>query len=199
MFLRQLAAVLILPVNVLIVIPGLLFLRCRQKRAGRLLPAAVTPLTKTLGGLLVLAGLPLLTWTIREFDRGGQGTLAPWDPPKRLVVYGPYRHVRNPMISAVMAILFGQALLLNNLCQLAWAVFFSLGNLLYIRRSEEPGLERRFGAAYRRYRRNVPRWLPRLRPWEPNSSGRGDWAVVRPFAKSLQNRYNKLSDINLQR
>ena len=165
MLLRQLVSVLILPVNVLLVVPGLIFLRCRGKRAARLVPATTLPITRSLGGLLALAGLPMLIWTIREFGRVGQGTLAPWDPTRKLVVRGPYRHVRNPMISAVMAILFSQALLLNSLCHLAWAIFFSLGNMLYIPRSEEPGLERRFGEDYRRYKRHVPRWLPRLRPW----------------------------------
>jgi protein-S-isoprenylcysteine O-methyltransferase Ste14 len=167
MLLRQLASVLILPVNVLLVVPSLIFMRCRAKRAGRLAPAAVLSFSHILGGLLVLAGLPMLFWTIREFGRSGQGTLAPWDPTQKLVVQGPYRHVRNPMISAVMAILFGQALLLNSLCHLAWATVFSLGNVLYIPRSEEPGLERRFGDDYRRYKQHVPRWLPRLRPWSP--------------------------------
>jgi len=166
-FFRQLAAVLSLPVNALLVVPGLLFLRCRDRRATQLAPAAILPFTRSLSGLLILGGLPMLFWTIREFGRSGLGTLAPWDPTQKLVVRGPYRHVRNPMISAVMAILFGQALLFNSLCQLAWATFFSLGNMIYIPRSEEPGLERRFGDDYRRYKQHVPRWLPRLRPWPP--------------------------------
>jgi protein-S-isoprenylcysteine O-methyltransferase Ste14 len=55
--------------------------------------------------------------------------------------------------------------------QLAWAAFFSLGNLLYIPRSEEPGLERRFGDDYRRYKQHVPRWLPRWRPWGDKPGG----------------------------
>jgi protein-S-isoprenylcysteine O-methyltransferase Ste14 len=167
MLLRQLLSVLILPFNVLLVIPGLLFLRCRGKRTVVLAPKAALPSTNGLGGLMVLAGLPMLFWTIREFGRSGQGTLAPWDPTQKLVVHGPYRHVRNPMISAVMAILFGQALLLNSLCHLAWATFFSLGNMLYISRSEEPGLERRFADDYRRYKQQVPRWLPRFYRWRP--------------------------------
>ena len=165
MLLRQLAAILILPFNVLLVIPGLLFLRCRGRSGSRLFPAAALPLTRVSGGLLIFAGLTLLTWTIRDFGRIGQGSLAPWDPPQKLVVRGPYRHVRNPMISAVIAILFGQALLLNSLCHLAWATLFSLGNTLYIPRSEEPGLERRFGDDYRGYKQNVPRWLPRPGPF----------------------------------
>jgi protein-S-isoprenylcysteine O-methyltransferase Ste14 len=167
-----LASVLILPFNVLLVIPGLLFLRCRGKQATRLAPAAAVPITRILGTLLVVGGLPMMFWTIREFGRSGQGTLAPWDPAQKLVVHGPYRHVRNPMISTVMVALFGQALLLNNLCQLAWATFFSLGNMLYIPRSEETGLERRFGDEYARYKRHVPRWVPQLRPWSPDKVSR---------------------------
>jgi protein-S-isoprenylcysteine O-methyltransferase Ste14 len=171
MLFRQLAAVLILPFNVLLVIPSRLLLRCRGKAAGRLFPAVALPFTRAIGGLLILAGLPMLLWTICDFGRIGQGSLAPWNPPQKLVVRGPYRHVRNPMISAVMAILLGQALLLNSLCHLAWAALFSLGNTLYIPRSEEPGLERRFGADYRRYKQNVPRWLPRLRPGHADQVG----------------------------
>lgn len=168
MLIRQLASVLILPLNVLLVIPSLLFLRCRGKQATRLAPAAALPIARSLGGLLILVGLPLLAWTIREFGRSGKGTLAPWDPTQKLVVRGSYRHMRNPMISAVMAVLFGQALLLNSLCQLAWATFFSLGNMLYIPSSEEPGLQRRFGEEYALYKQHVPRWVPRLRPWFPD-------------------------------
>jgi protein-S-isoprenylcysteine O-methyltransferase Ste14 len=166
-FSRQLVSVLILPLNVLLVIPGLLFLRCRNRRMAQFAPAAALPFNRGLGGLLVLVGLPILTWTIREFGRSGQGTLAPWDPTQALVVHGLYRHVRNPMISAVMAILFGQAMLLNSRCQLAWATFFSLGNMLYIPFSEEAALERRFGDDYLRYKQQVPRWLPCWRPWRP--------------------------------
>jgi hypothetical protein len=73
--LRQLVSVLILPFNVLLVIPGLLFLRCRGKQVASLAPTAALPITRSLGGLLVLTGLPLLLWTIREFGRSGQGTL----------------------------------------------------------------------------------------------------------------------------
>jgi protein-S-isoprenylcysteine O-methyltransferase Ste14 len=109
---------------------------------------------------------------LRQLAReGGGGTPAPWDPPRRFVVAGVYRHVRNPMISGVIAALYAEALLLQSLPLLAWAVLFMLANLAYIPLVEEPGLEKRFGADYRRYKANVPRWIPRLRAWTPPGPG----------------------------
>ncbi len=121
-----------------------------------------------LAGLaLIAAGLALWVWTVRLLARIGRGTLAPWDPTRRLVVEGPYRHVRNPMISAVLCVLLGEASLFGSVALLLWfGVFFALnyvGFLAY----EEPGLERRFGGEYLEYKRNVPRWIPRRAPWSP--------------------------------
>jgi protein-S-isoprenylcysteine O-methyltransferase Ste14 len=95
----------------------------------------------------------------------GQGTLAPWDPTQHIVVRGPYRHVSNPMISGVLAVLLGEAALLGSLPVFCWFLFFLALNQLYIPRFEEPGLEDRFGEEYRFYKRHVPRWVPRLRAW----------------------------------
>jgi protein-S-isoprenylcysteine O-methyltransferase Ste14 len=97
------------------------------------------------------------------FARVGEGTLAPWDPTRKLVVRGPYRHVRNPMITGVLAILLGEAALFGSWPLLVWAFGFFALNAIYMPLVEEPGLVRRFGDDYVRYRRNVPRWLPRLR------------------------------------
>lgn len=100
----------------------------------------------------------------------GRGTLAPWDPTSRLVVRGPYRHVRNPMISGVLLVLLGEAAFLGSLPVLAWFAAVLAVNAVYFPLVEEPGLSRRFGEDYERYRANVPRWVPRLRPWEPGRS-----------------------------
>jgi protein-S-isoprenylcysteine O-methyltransferase Ste14 len=81
-------------------------------------------------------------------------------------VRGVYRHVRNPMISGVAFILLGELLASGSLRLLIWFLLFALANLIYIPLVEEPGLEHRFGQAYRVYKQHVPRWLPRLRPWE---------------------------------
>ena len=123
-----------------------------------------------LGLILIAAGFGLWLWTVRLFARVGRGTLAPWDPPKSLVVQGPYRHVRNPMIAAVLAVLAGEAALFGAPPLLIWfGCFFTL-NYAVFQLYEEPGLERRFGEDYRAYKRNVPRWLPRRTPWNPPQS-----------------------------
>ena len=108
-----------------------------------------------------------MTWTIRRFAREGEGTLAPWDPTQKLVVAGVYRHVRNPMITGVITNLVGETLLFGSAALGIWAALFAAGNALFIPLFEEPGLEARFGEEYRRYRANVPRWIPRRRPWMP--------------------------------
>jgi protein-S-isoprenylcysteine O-methyltransferase Ste14 len=104
--------------------------------------------------------------TIRLFVTVGRGTLAPWDPPQHLVVRGAYRHVRNPMISGVLFVLLGESLLTASLPLFAWFLAFLVVNSVYIPLSEEPGLVRRFGDDYLAYKRNVPRWVPRLKPWQ---------------------------------
>ena len=103
--------------------------------------------------------------TIRLFATRGEGTLAPWDPPRKLVVEGPYRHVRNPMISGVWFLLAGEALILGSVGIAIWLAAFAAANMVYMPLVEEPGLERRFGDDYRAYKRAVPAWIPRVTPW----------------------------------
>jgi protein-S-isoprenylcysteine O-methyltransferase Ste14 len=117
------------------------------------------------GGALIGLGFALWMWTVSLFVTVGRGTLAPWDPTTRLVVNGPYRHVRNPMITGVAAILAGEAVFFQSAGIAIELAVFVLANAVYFPLSEEPGLRRRFGEEYDVYRANVPRWLPRLRPW----------------------------------
>ncbi len=152
---RQLRAVAALPLVVAGIVPALIAWRSGAQVAAWP-PAA-------LGAALIAAGLALIGWTVRLLARIGRGTLAPWDPTARLVVAGPYRHVRNPMISGVLAVLLGEAALLGSLVLLAWAAGVFAVNAVYLPLVEEPGLRRRFGEEYERYRAAVPRWLPRLR------------------------------------
>jgi protein-S-isoprenylcysteine O-methyltransferase Ste14 len=119
-----------------------------------------------LGMVFIVLGLELMIATIRLFVTVGKGTLAPWNPTERLVVQGVYRHVRNPMISGVFFVLLGETFLAASLPLLGWFLLFVIANAVYIPLAEEPGLVRRFGDDYEAYRRNVPRWIPRLRPWE---------------------------------
>lgn len=156
---RHLRAIALLPLTVAVVVPGLILWRSDADLAAWPLAAV--------GIVLIAIGLVLVSWTVALFARIGKGTLAPWDPTSRLVVAGPYRHVRNPMISGVLAVVLGEAALFGSVPTFVWfGAAFAL-NAVYFPLLEEPGLHRRFGDDYEAYRANVPRWVPRLRPWEP--------------------------------
>jgi protein-S-isoprenylcysteine O-methyltransferase Ste14 len=127
--------------------------------------SAVAWIGRLLGGSMAFVGLGLFAWCVTLFARLGRGTIMPWDPTQRLVVSGPYRHVRNPMISGVLFMVAGQALYWGSWLTGSLALFFFLVNHFYFILSEEPGLEKRFGENYRRYKANVPRWRPHIRPW----------------------------------
>jgi protein-S-isoprenylcysteine O-methyltransferase Ste14 len=120
-----------------------------------------------LGGLVSLAGLALLVLTIRMFILIGQGTIMPWDPTRRLITTSLYGYVRNPMILGVLTVEVGEAILFASWGIFFLAVIFFVINTVYFIYSEEPGLEKRFGAEYVEYKQNVPRWIPRIRPWHP--------------------------------
>jgi protein-S-isoprenylcysteine O-methyltransferase Ste14 len=152
---RHLAAVLLLPGIVTIGVPALIIW---QTGAGLRPPAVV-------GIPLIALGVLLVISTVTLFATVGRGTLAPWDPTSRLVVQGPYRYVRNPMISGVLFILLGEAACIASLPLLIWFAAVFAVNAVYLPLVEERGLRRRFGADYEAYRANVPRWIPRLRPW----------------------------------
>jgi protein-S-isoprenylcysteine O-methyltransferase Ste14 len=130
---------------------------------------------------ILLAGSAVLMRCMWDFAVAGRGTPAPIDPPKELVVRGLYRHVRNPMYLAVESILIGEAILFSSRALLVYAavvvVFFTAFVVLY----EQPTLEAKFGDSYRRYRREVPAWFPRLR--RPSPTGRG-----RPSSPSPRGR-----------
>jgi protein-S-isoprenylcysteine O-methyltransferase Ste14 len=64
-------------------------------------------------------------------------------------------------------VLLGEAALLGSVPLLAWFLAVFAVNAVYFPLVEEPGLRIRFGEDYDRYRDNVPRWVPRLRPWQP--------------------------------
>jgi protein-S-isoprenylcysteine O-methyltransferase Ste14 len=163
--LRQLIAIAVLPLTVAVLIPTWL------ARRNGIIPAVGSSLVQiglqSVGLVLLAIGLLLFAASLHGFIAEGRGTLAPWDPPRNLVTKGPYRYVRNPMISGVVLVLFGEALVLRSLPHLQWALIFLGINAVYIPLIEEPLLAQRFGAAYWNYCRHVPRLLPRARPWEP--------------------------------
>jgi len=164
-FLRHIRSICLLPVMVTIIIPTIIlwftpaFLFWKWN-------VLLTLSCFIIGLAAIIAGLILMYNTIRLFASVGKGTLAPWDPTEKLVVNGVYRHVRNPMISGVISILFGEVILFGSPGIASWFLIFSVGNFIYMPLSEEPGLEKRFGEAFRLYKQNVPRWIPQIKPWE---------------------------------
>ena len=135
--------------------------------------------TAVLGALLALLGLALVGWTVTLFTTVGEGTLAPWDATRRLVLRGPYRHVRNPMITGVALILAGEAVLFRSWSLVILLALFALANATYMPLVEEPGLRRRFGEDYDGYRMHVPRWIPRLTAWDGDERNGGSQALPR--------------------
>lgn len=158
-------AIILLPGTALILIPGMiLWLTAGSEWAAT--PVSYRDGAFWLALLPFMPGLALAMWTGRLFVTVGEGTPAPWDPPKKLVVRGPYRHVRNPMISSVLIMLLAEAVLFRSWPILGWLILFFAMNAMYFPLSEEKGMERRFGDDYRRYKQHVPRWIPRRRPWD---------------------------------
>jgi protein-S-isoprenylcysteine O-methyltransferase Ste14 len=153
---------LVLPVTVTIVVPWLV-LAGSGGTLGWDLRFRLNVLVVALGCASIAVGLAFVVWTVSLFVRVGRGTLAPWDPTQRLVARGPYRRVRNPMISGVGGILLGEVLIAGSLWLALWFAIFAALNAVYIPLVEEPGLRRRFGDDYRAYAEEVPRWVPRLR------------------------------------
>ena len=115
-------------------------------------------------GIAILAGIVVVLDAFIRFARA-DGTPAPPAPTAHLVVAGPYRHVRNPMYLAVMAVILGQALLFSSWVTVLYGAIVFVAVVLFVRLYEEPTLERQYGDEYWEYRRNVRRWMPRARPW----------------------------------
>ena len=181
--------ILVLPFLGLILVPGFLLLVFPDVHVGwgLALPFALLP------GLFGLAsvglGTTLIGRTVSLFIGIGMGTPAPWRPPTRLIVGGIYRSVRNPMISGVLFVLLGQAVLLGAWPLFAWFELFLLANVIYMPLSEERGLKRRFGDEYERYCHNVPAWIPRLTPWTPPPGAASEDATGRsPDGRELTAR-----------
>jgi protein-S-isoprenylcysteine O-methyltransferase Ste14 len=119
--------------------------------------------------LIVAGSMPLFD-SIRRFIVAGRGTLMPAVPTERLVVSGLYRYVRNPMYVGVLVALAGEAVLFWSSGIVIEGATGCLAIELFVRLYEEPTLARRHPADYPRYQRHVPRWLPRLSPWQDSDS-----------------------------
>jgi protein-S-isoprenylcysteine O-methyltransferase Ste14 len=123
-------------------------------------------LLRVIGAVLIVGGAAVLLECFARFALQGIGTPAPVFPTKHLVVSGFYRFVRNPMYVSVLALLIGQALWFGSAGIVLWAFAAWLAAHLFVIGYEEPTMRRTFGAEYEAYRAHVPRWIPRLSPWE---------------------------------
>lgn len=171
---RRMLSSLIVPFIVLVAVPTvILVLTDPLNRSWAVKPPQSVIVTVS-GLVFVVLGLTLFVVTVRLFSQHGDGSIMPWDSTQHLVVQGVYRHVRNPMHTGVFLVLLGEGLLLRLTPLLVLVAAVVVLHLFYIPLSEERGLEKRFGEAYREYKRNVPRWIPRWTPWEPESPGERD-------------------------
>ena len=163
--LRSLLFAILIPGTVAVLIPYLIVSGAGAVAAPR------TPL-QLLSLLAIGVGAAILIWCIRDFASRGRGTLAPVDPPTRLVVQGPYRYVRNPMYLGVLLLLLGETAYFQSLTllqyTLVWFIIVNLFVVLY----EEPALRRRFGDTYEQYFRSVNRWWPSRRLRGPRHAKR---------------------------
>jgi protein-S-isoprenylcysteine O-methyltransferase Ste14 len=157
----------VLPFTVLIIIPAAILWLSGSFRIGWGYGLPWDAVIVLAGAVLMGNGLYYLSISIWLFINIGKGTLAPWSPTTKLVIIGPYRFVRNPMISGVLMTLLGESVAFGSVGIFIWFILFLLVNHIYFVYSEEPGLASRFGQEYLTYKKNVPRWIPRFTPWIP--------------------------------
>jgi protein-S-isoprenylcysteine O-methyltransferase Ste14 len=98
----------------------------------------------------------------------GKGTLAPWIPTQRLIIRGPYKYCRNPMIAGVFFVLLSEAMVLNSVNILIIAGVFFIINTIYFILMEEPDLHKRFGKEMKYVRKMFLRWIPKFKPYIQN-------------------------------
>lgn len=150
-------AIIILPFNVIVTIPCLILYFSGFRYTVPNIYQII------LGIILLFCGLYLAIWTMILFYKIGKGTLAPWAPTKHLVIEGPFKIVRNPMITGVLTILTSEALILNSSNLLYWMILFFIINCIYFKVFEEKQLEKNFGEEYLEYKKNVPMWIPKFK------------------------------------
>lgn len=152
MMFRALLSFLLLPGMVAGLVPGLLVRSDPWRGRGW------TP------GIIVLGvGLAILLWCVYAFYQRGKGTLAPWDPPKHLVVTGLFRYTRNPMYIGVLLIIWGWALVATSPVLGVYGLFCAVAVHLRVLFYEEPTLARHFGAEWTAYASHTPRWVPHFK------------------------------------
>jgi protein-S-isoprenylcysteine O-methyltransferase Ste14 len=141
----------------------LIYLPARVLAAAGIVRPATIAAPQIAGIIVGSIGAVLALWCIFTFATIGKGTPAPFDPPRRLVVRGPYRFVRNPMYIGAVLALAGATLFYRSLALLAYAAAFLVVCHVFVLAYEEPALRRTFGPDYEAYCQRVRRWWPTAR------------------------------------
>lgn len=155
----MLKAILILPFNVLVIVPIIILFFSPFEIKITLIKAVAM-------SVLSIVGLILAIWTMLLFYRTGKGSPAPWNPIETLIITGPYAYVRNPMLMGVFCLLLAESVFFRSDALFLYFVIFVLINSIYFPLFEEKALLKRYGDAYRVYKQYVPRFIPRLTPWK---------------------------------
>jgi CTP:molybdopterin cytidylyltransferase MocA/protein-S-isoprenylcysteine O-methyltransferase Ste14 len=164
LILRHLFAIAVLPFTVTVLVPAWIYRTYSVSMP--VWPPTWRGGAELFAGVVALAaGIVLFVASLRRFAAEGEGTLAPWDPPRKFIATGPYQYVRNPMITGVLLVLLAESLLLRSIPHLCWFAAFFVINSIQIPFWEERVLGLRFGESYEIYCRNVRRFVPRLTPW----------------------------------
>jgi protein-S-isoprenylcysteine O-methyltransferase Ste14 len=153
LFLKNLLFTILVPGTVAVYVPLLI-------TRGRII--STFPILLAIGIIFLAIGISMYSWTVWDFATFGRGTPLPIDPPKRLVVKGLYRYMRNPMYLGVVLIILGWAGLFADWRLLIYALGVGIAIHLFVVLYEEPRLQELFGTDYTTYRRSVGRWLPRI-------------------------------------
>jgi protein-S-isoprenylcysteine O-methyltransferase Ste14 len=143
-------------------------------------PAAEPWWQMALAGVLIAVGVVLALESARRFIVVGRGTLVPTMPTEHLVVSGLYRYVRNPMYVGVLVALAGETILFRSRSMVVFMLLMWLGFHLFVCLYEERTLKRRYDDEYLEFKRHVPRWLPRVKPWAgPGKAGKSESGTFR--------------------
>jgi len=153
LFLKNLLFTLFIPGTVAVYVP-LLIVGGLRITAG--------PIFLVLGAILLVTGTVIYLWTMWDFATAGRGTPLPIDAPKKLVVRGLYRYMRNPMYLGVLMVIIGWATFFADGWLFVYALGVGLAIYLFVVLYEEPKLRQQFGAEYDAYRQKVERWLPHI-------------------------------------
>ena len=161
---EYLKVILILPGNVLITIPLLIFLFTRNSYSYDLVSSEKFLFYVSM--FFLVLGLFLTIWSVLTFyTKGGNGTPGPWRPVSSLVISGPYRYVRNPMLSGVFFLLLFESIFFTSIPLFFWFIIFFVGNIIYFKNYEEKALIKRFGEEYEDYKNKVSMLIPKLTPY----------------------------------